>query len=107
MFSASANSRSNGKGTRRGIGGLNAAALVCVFLLLLLAVVQVAHVHPLESATDHCPLCVVMHSAAVVVVVAMAVLLVQVGTPTLALPMRAAPLAWWQASLFVRPPPMA
>jgi hypothetical protein len=37
---------------------------VCFILLALLAVVQVAHLHSNESDADHCPLCVVMHSAA-------------------------------------------
>jgi|SRR5579863_842889 len=106
MFSAFAQIRPI-HSTRRGIGGLNAAALVCVVLLLLLAIVQVAHIHPLDSSNDHCPLCIVMHSAALVVVVAFAVLLVQVGTPAPALPMRAAGLACWHPSLFIRPPPMA
>ncbi len=57
------------------------ATVVCLILLALMAVVQIAHVHPLESEADHCPLCVVMHAVAPVAVTAAVIILVQVGTP--------------------------
>ena len=44
--------------------------IVCLLLLALLTVVQVAHVHSVETAADHCPLCIAMHSAAPVAVTA-------------------------------------
>jgi len=81
-----------------------AVILVCVALLALLAVVQVAHVHSVDTDADHCPLCVVLHSAAPVAAVAVAILLVQIEavTPVIAFrPIRAI----WQRQLFIRPPP--
>jgi hypothetical protein len=66
--------------------------------MALLAVVQVAHSHPLESDADHCPLCVVMHTAAPVVVAAPAVVLVKIEAR--------APV-YWNPKLFTRPPPAA
>jgi len=94
--------------TRRlKLRGISAAAVVCLVLLALLAVVQVAHVHALESGADHCPLCIVMHSAAPIAqAVVAAILLVQVGAPAPALSVRAAVLPCWHPSLFVRPPPI-
>lgn len=81
-----------------------AVTAVCFILLALLAVVQVAHLHSNESDADHCPLCVVMHSAAPVAVAAAIVVLVQVGS--------SAPVAEpapvfrkRQSRLFIRPPP--
>jgi uncharacterized membrane protein YqhA len=82
------------------------AMIVCMALLALLAVVQVAHVHPLESDADHCPLCIVMHAVAPVVVAAAVIILVQVGTPAPVLE----PLSVirpWHPSLFTRPPPFS
>jgi hypothetical protein len=80
------------------------AMFVCLALLALLTVVQVAHMHPLESDADHCSLCIAMHSAAPVAVAAAAVILVRIG--------RQAPLAearavvrYWHPKLFTRPPP--
>jgi len=81
-----------------------AVILVCVALLALLAVVQVAHVHSVDTDADHCPLCVVLHSAAPVAAVAVAILLVQIEAviPVVAFrPIRAI----WQRQLFIRPPP--
>ena len=83
-----------------------AVVLVCVALLALLTVAQVAHTHAINSDADHCPLCIVMHSAAPVVVAAIAILLVQVGAPTPVIAVRPAILPFWHAPLFVRPPPI-
>ncbi len=82
------------------------ATAVCLVLLALLAVVQVAHVHPLETDADHCPLCIAIHAAAPVVVAAAVVILVQVGTPAPIIESRAV-LRHWNPSLFTRPPPSA
>jgi hypothetical protein len=82
------------------------ATVVCLLLLALLAVVQIAHVHPLESDADHCPLCVVMHAVAPVTVTAAAIILVQVGTPAPILETRAV-IRPWNPTLFTRPPPLA
>jgi hypothetical protein len=81
-----------------------AAAVVCLILLALLAVVQVAHIHPLGADADHCPLCVVMHTVAPVSVAAAVIILVQVGTPVPVLEARAT-IRPWSPTLFTRPPP--
>lgn len=80
------------------------ATAVCLVLLALLAVVQVAHVHPLESDADHCPLCMAIHSVAPVAVAAAVIILVQVGTPVPVLEPRAI-MRHWHPTLFTRPPP--
>lgn len=80
-------------------------AVLCLFLLALLAVVQVAHVHPQETDGDHCPLCIVMHSVAPAAVAAAVIILVQVGTPVLVCEPRAS-VRPWLPSLFIRPPPL-
>jgi len=91
---------------RRKAGALPAATLVCVVLMALLAVVQVAHSHPLESDADHCPLCVVMHTAAPVVVAAPAVVLVKIEARAPVYEARAM-VRYWNPKLFTRPPPAA
>jgi hypothetical protein len=80
------------------------ATVVCLVLLALLAVVQVAHVHPLMSDADHCPLCIVMHTVAPVSVAAAVIILVQVGMPAPVLEARAS-IRPWSPTLFTRPPP--
>ena len=78
--------------------------MVCLILLALLTVVQVTHVHPLDSDSDHCPLCIMMHSAAPVAVTAAIIILVQIETR--ALVFEARPLTrYWHPQLFTRPPP--
>ena len=83
-----------------------AATVVCLVLLALLAVVQIAHIHPLESDADHCPLCIVMHAVAPVAVAAAVMILVQVGSPAPILETRAV-IRTWHPALFTRPPPFA
>ena len=80
------------------------ATVVCLVLLALLAVVQVAHIHPLASDADHCPLCIVMHTVAPVSVAAAVIILVQVGTPAPVVEARAT-IRPWSPTLFTRPPP--
>ena len=78
--------------------------VVCLLLLALITVVQVAHTHQLESDADHCPLCIVMHSAAPVAVMAAVVVLVKVGTPEPVFePLEVA--RHRHPKLFTRPPP--
>jgi hypothetical protein len=82
------------------------ATVVCLVLLALLAVVQVAHAHPLDSDADHCPLCIVLHAAAPVAVpAAVIIILVQVGSPAPVIETRAIIRAW-HPTLFTRPPPV-
>ena len=54
-------------------------AVVCVLLLALLTAIQVVHVHLDGADTRHCPLCVVLQTAAPVGTAA-AILLVTLGT---------------------------
>jgi amino acid transporter len=82
------------------------ATIVCLVLLALLAVVQVAHIHPLETDADHCPLCIVMHAVAPVAAAAAVILLVQIGTPVPDLEARTIVRPWY-STLFTRPPPFA
>ena len=82
------------------------ATIVCLVLLALMAVVQIAHVHPLESDADHCPLCIVMHAVAPVAVTAPVIILVQVGAPAPVIHVRAV-IRPWHPTLFTRPPPLA
>ena len=81
-----------------------ATMLVCLVLLALLAVVQVAHSHPLGSDADRCSLCIVMHSAAPVALLAAAVVLVKLGGPEPVFEVRTA-VRYWHPKLFTRPPP--
>jgi hypothetical protein len=85
-------------------GALPVVAVLCLVLLALLTVVQVAHFHSNETVADHCPLCVSMHSVVPVVVAAAIVALVQVGAPTQVTEARVA-VRNWTPKLFTRPPP--
>lgn len=78
--------------------------MLCLTLLALLAVVQVAHIHSLESDADRCSLCIAMHSAAPVAVAAAAVVLVIMGTAAPVAEARAT-VRYWRPKLFTRPPP--
>lgn len=87
-------------------GSWLAVSVVCLVLLALLTVVQVAHIHPVESDADHCPLCIVMHTAAPVVVTAVVVVMVQIETATPVFKPRTV-VRYWHPQLFTRPPPAA
>jgi hypothetical protein len=93
-----------GRKHRARLGALPAVTLVCLVLLALLAFVQVAHVHPVDTDADHCPLCIVMHSAAPVAVAAAAIVLVQIETQTPVFEARTV-TRYWHPQLFTRPPP--
>lgn len=82
------------------------ATVVCLVLLALLAVVQIAHAHPLESDADHCPLCVVLHSAAPVVVTPAIIVVVPLGVAEPVIEPREICRSW-HPKLFTRPPPSA
>lgn len=82
-----------------------ALVVLCLALLALVAVLQVAHVHADGSDTDHCPVCVVLHAPAVVSPAVAAIVLVQIGQPTLVREARAI-VRPWHPSLFIRPPPV-
>jgi hypothetical protein len=78
---------------------------VCLILLALLTVVQVAHVHPVDTDADHCPLCILLHTAAPVAVAAAIVVLIQIETPTPIFEARTV-TRHWHPKLFTRPPPI-
>ncbi len=78
--------------------------LICLLLLTLLAFVQVAHVHPAATDSDHCPICVVMHSAAPVSVTETAIVFVVESTPVPA-PVVHSTVRLWHCTQFNRPPP--
>jgi hypothetical protein len=93
-----------GVNCRARLKALPAVTVVCLILLALLAVAQVAHVHPVDTDGDHCPLCIVMHSAAPLAVTVPVVVLVEMESPapifeahTVSRP--------WHPTLFTRPPP--
>jgi hypothetical protein len=79
--------------------------VVCLLLLALLTVVQVAHVHPLDTDADHCPLCILLHSAAPLAVAAAIIVMVQIETRTPVYEARAV-TRYWHPQLFTRPPPI-
>jgi len=83
-----------------------AVAGLCLILLALLAVAQVAHVHPNQNDSDHCQLCIVMHSVVPVVATAAIVILVEFGAPA----PQAKPIVVARQRLFrlfIRPPPVS
>jgi hypothetical protein len=78
--------------------------LLCLALLTLLITVQVAHVHPVESDADRCPLCIALHSAAPVAVITAAIVLIRIGAPKPLVVVRAVARPW-RSKLYTRPPP--
>jgi len=89
---------------RRQPWAIGAVTLVCLALMALLAVVQVAHMHPLDSDADHCSLCIAMQSAAPVAVIAAIVVLISFGAPAPLVEARAV-VRHRHPKLFTRPPP--
>lgn len=83
---------------------LKLVTVVCLILLALITVVQVAHMHRVDSDADHCQLCIVMHSAAPVAVMVVVVALVSFGTAAPLVEARVAVLHR-HPKLFTRPPP--
>jgi hypothetical protein len=84
---------------------LGVATAVCLVLLVLLAVAQVVHTHPVESNADHCPLCIAMHSIVSLAVMVVVVVLVRFGTAAPVLLETRAIIRYWYPTLFTRPPP--
>jgi hypothetical protein len=83
---------------------MRATTLVCLLLLTLVTFVQVAHVHPAATDADHCPICVVMHSATPVAAVAPAIIFTTASAPVQA-PVVNSVVRLWHCTLFNRPPP--
>ncbi|MGC1423861.1 MAG: hypothetical protein WA354_06885 [Terracidiphilus sp.] len=82
-----------------------AVVLVCLALLALITVIQVGHVHSVDTDADHCALCVVLHHAPAPAAAAAAVIvLVQIEAVAPVVALR--PLGTiWHPQLFIRPPP--
>ena len=89
---------------RRKPRAFGAAAFLCLALLALLAVVQVAHMHPLDRDADHCSLCIAMHSAAPVALMAAVVVLIRMGRPAPVVEAHVV-VRHWHPKLYTRPPP--
>jgi hypothetical protein len=85
-------------------GTLRVVTILCLVLLALFAIVQVAHVHSDETAADHCPLCISMHSAAPVEAPQVATVLVQVGVFAPFVEIETV-VRHHESKLFIRPPP--
>lgn len=89
---------------KRGTGILPVVATVCLVLLALLAIAQVAHLHPNPTDADHCQLCIVMHTATPTAAAVVAIFLVRLSA---SIP-DAEPILITrslQFRLFSRPPP--
>lgn len=87
-------------------GFMPAVAVLCLVLLAMLAVAQVAHVHPDQTDADHCQLCIVMHTLAPVAAAAAVIVIVQLGASA----PQAEPIVIAhkrQIRLFIRPPPVS
>jgi hypothetical protein len=87
-------------------GFVVAIAGLCLVLLAMLAVAQVAHLHATDADADHCQLCIVMHTAVPAVAAAAIIVMVQLG----ALAPTAEPifvLRKRETRLFIRPPPVS
>ncbi len=81
------------------------AVFCCIALLTLLMFMQAAHVHPVGSNTDQCPICVAMHSAAPAATPTAVVVLAHASTPILPVVLFAAARPW-HYTLYNRPPPV-
>lgn len=80
------------------------AVIVCLALLALLTFIQVAHVHSVNTDADHCPICVVLHTAAPLAVAATLIILVEMRAFTPLVEVRSI-RSRCQRQLFIRPPP--
>jgi len=98
--------RSQWFGNRGRIGFLPVVATLCLVLLAILAVAQVAHLHPNQADADHCQLCIVMHTAVPAAIAAAVIVIVQLGASA----PQAEPIfvaRQPQFRLFSRPPPVS
>lgn len=80
-------------------------AVLCLALLSVLTLVQVAHIHRTGADADNCPICTVLHAVTPLAAAAAAILMVPVGRPVLLVqPVRRS--RKWPPDLLNRPPPM-
>jgi TRAP-type C4-dicarboxylate transport system permease small subunit len=78
--------------------------IVCLALLALLTFIQVAHVHSVNTDADHCPICVVLHTAAPLAVAAAIIVLIQMQAFAPQIEVRLI-RSQGRRQLFIRPPP--
>ncbi len=83
---------------------LAVSVLLCLTLLLLLTCVQAVHMHAAQTSQDHCPICMVLHSAVPIAVTATVLILAQRAELAPVLKARAVSRRW-HLQLFTRPPP--
>jgi hypothetical protein len=78
---------------------------LCLFLLALLSVAQVAHTHKDASDADHCTICVVLQNAAPTTIAAVAILFFALAR---VVPVERVQVAVYRpiSALFIRPPPI-
>jgi len=81
-------------------------AALCLVLLALLAVAQVAHLHSGDADSGHCQLCAVLHTVAPAAPPAAAIVLVPLGVSA---PQAEPPVVTRQrqSRITIRPPPAA
>jgi len=99
--------RTNPHGKRGAWPGfVPAVAVLCLILLAMLAIAQVAHLHPNQTDADHCQLCIVMHTVVPAAIAAAVIVIVQLGASA----PQADPIVivhQRQVRLFIRPPPVS
>lgn len=91
---------------KRGTGFLPVVATVCLALLALLAVAQVAHLHPNQTDADHCQLCIAMHTVAPTATATVVIVFVRLGAPAPEVEPTFV-VRQPQFRLFSRPPPVS
>jgi len=92
------------QGDRQKLNAFGLVTVVCLVLLALLAVVQVAHLHPFNEDADHCPLCIALHTAAPIAIAVTMLVMVRIWTTTPVFVARAV-VRHRHPKLFTRPPP--
>lgn len=90
---------------RPKLSALRVMISVCLVVLMLLALVHVADAHSATNDADHCPLCIVMHTVTPFVIMAVAMILVRIGTQAPEFFETRAITRYWHPNLFTRPPP--
>lgn len=86
---------------------LKVAIVVCLVLFMLLALVHVADGHSISNSTDRCPICIVMHSVAPLLIVALLIAMIRIRTHAPAQLEVCAIVRYWHPNLFTRPPPVS
>lgn len=84
--------------------GFVVGVLLCLALLVLVSFVQVAHIHAVATDQDHCPICLVLHSAIPIAAAAAVLILFQIAVAPPVMETRGLS-RHWHPQLFTRPPP--